>query len=91
MPLLKVTPCHDTKSRTEWPVIWCYQDLSSTNLPVLANPAYGTIRVRPWLFKLTLVGFCYLGAGAAVGLERRTAPAKDMFLVRILPKYISNQ
>src|SRR5262245_46550995 len=26
------------------------------------------MKMRPWLFKLTLVGFCYLGAGAAFGL-----------------------
>jgi hypothetical protein len=32
-------------------------------------PTYRTMKMRPWLFTLTFVGFCYLGgAGAAFGL-----------------------
>ena len=49
-PLLKVPPCHDTKSRTDWPVNWCYRYLSSTNLPVFVNLPYPTMKVRSWLF-----------------------------------------
>ena len=53
--------------RGAW-VALSYRYLSSTNLPVFVDASYRTMKVRSWLFMLTLIGSCCRRAGAAFGL-----------------------